>query len=214
VTDTQVSREPDSNLTYRWQPAEDPDSLSFLMFHGLTGNEDVMWILQSALPAGGFFASPRAPFELAADKSFSWVPPAEGDGFQRTAYEGGLHKATLWVKGVIAEHDLVLGRTVFVGFSQGSALSFLLAGRVDTCPAAVVSLAGFLPKGELKQLQGLPVFWGHGSQDQTIPVERAHQDVKRLKALGAEVHYCEAEVGHKVGVECMRGLKEWLGQVI
>ena len=122
--------------------------------------------------------------------------------------------ASEWVGGVLDQHELDLGRTVFVGFSQGSALAFLLAERQSMCPAAVVSLAGYLPGGDLAQLNGLPVFWGHGSQDQTIPVSRARLDVQRLEDLGAEVRYCEAEVGHKVGVECMRGLKGWLHQSI
>lgn len=210
MTDTKVEREPRSGLYYRWRPADEPPGLQFLMFHGLTGNENVMWVLESALPSGAFIAAPRGPYPLDQENSFSWVDPAVGDGINRADFAGGLEQASSWVGALVERHGLDLARTVFVGFSQGSALAFLLAEQQQTCPAALVSLAGYLPGGDLAPLNDLPVFWGHGSQDQTIPISRARLDVQRLEGLGARVRFCEADVGHKVGVECMRGLKEWL----
>ncbi|MGD8822778.1 MAG: hypothetical protein PVG63_06725, partial [Anaerolineales bacterium] len=57
--------------------------------------------------------------------------------------------------------------------------------------------------------KGVPVYWGHGTEDELIPIEHARHDVERLRTAGVDVSFCEAEVGHKVGVECTRGLKTW-----
>jgi predicted esterase len=210
---TQLAQEPNSGLVYRWQPAQGPTNLNFLMFHGLTGNEDVMWVLASALPEGAFIASPRAPFSLSVEGGYSWVDPAGGDGYQRGDFSPGLEAAHSWLRGMVSAHQIELERTILVGFSQGSALAFLLADQLVVPAAGIVSLAAFLPEGEFDQLRDMPIFWGHGSQDQTITAESARQDVDRLRQLGAQVQYCEADVGHKVGVECMRGLKGWLEQI-
>lgn len=209
MTDTHVEQDPESGLTYRWRPETDLDAPSILLFHGLTGDEDVMWILESALPKGGFIAAPRAPFQLEED-GYSWADTGQRESFSADDFEAGVQQAISWIGSMVDKHEISLASTVFVGFSQGAALSFLLAEDPELRPAALVSLAGFLPQGEIGSMEGMPVFWGHGTEDETIPIEQAEADIERLKGLGAAVRYCQAEVGHKVGVECMRGLKSWL----
>jgi predicted esterase len=71
-------------------------------------------------------------------------------------------------------------------------------------------VAGHLPQGDLSRLSGLPVFWGHGARDELIPVTGARKDVARLRAAGARVQYCEADVTHKLGSACLRELKQWI----
>jgi phospholipase/carboxylesterase len=101
-------------------------------------------------------------------------------------------------------------RLVLMGFSQGAAMAFAGAALGLVRPAALVSLAGYLPMGDIHRLHGLKVFWGHGIQDDLVPIERARADVTELRSVGAEVHYCESDIGHKLGVECARGLNLWL----
>jgi phospholipase/carboxylesterase len=96
-----------------------------------------------------------------------------------------------------------------MGFSQGAALAFA-AAQGGMKVAGIIALAGFVPYGDLQGLENVPVFWGHGTHDELVPVERARKDVKRLLDGAAEVHFCEADVGHKLGIECTRGLKHWL----
>jgi predicted esterase len=103
---------------------------------------------------------------------------------------------------------------VMMGFSQGAALAFVAAHlskklslrNVD----GVIALAGFLPTGDLGRLDGVSVFWGHGTRDEQIPIKTAYSGIRRLEALGAQVAFCEADVEHKLGVECLRGLRQWM----
>ena len=41
-------------------------------------------------------------------------------------------------------------------------------------------------------------------------VERARGDAERLRGSGAEIAFCESDVGHKLELECTRGLRFWL----
>jgi phospholipase/carboxylesterase len=109
-----------------------------------------------------------------------------------------------------AEDGLDRDEIILMGFSQGAAISFALAGLGMLVPRAIICLAGFLPQGDLSLFAGLPVFWGHGTQDELVPAERARMDVERLHKAGADVTYCEADVDHRLGIECTRGLKGWL----
>ena len=42
-----------------------------ILLHGLGGNEDVMWVLETALPPGGLVAAPRGTFPSVAG-GYSW----------------------------------------------------------------------------------------------------------------------------------------------
>lgn len=204
---TQVATDPTSGLHYRFRPAERGDGPPLFLFHGLTGDEDVMWVLEAGLPDAGLVAAPRAPYPYEGG-GYSWVPDPEQASM--ADYEQGALLVERWIETLEHEFGFDPASAVFIGFSQGSALAFTTARLAPVRPAAVVALAAFLPEGDFSSLRGLPVFWGHGIQDDQIPIARARADVARLKELGAKVQLCEADVGHKVGVECMRGLKEWL----
>ncbi len=101
---------------------------------------------------------------------------------------------------------------VGLGFSQGSvllsAVSFLGLVAFD----AIAVLAGFLYlPNNLNLLQKMPdVFVAHGTLDETIPVSKARDGVEALKKLNVSVEYVEEAVGHKVGVQGTRALKQWL----
>jgi predicted esterase len=99
-------------------------------------------------------------------------------------------------------------KVVLMGFSQGAALAF--ASSSDLKPDGIVAIAGFLPAGDIKHLSSVPVFWGHGIRDDHVPIMRAREDVARLRKAGAEVAFCEVDVGHKLGVECAQGMERWL----
>jgi phospholipase/carboxylesterase len=60
---------------------------------------------------------------------------------------------------------------------------------------------------EQRVLAGKPFFVAHGTQDNMVPVERARASIELLERAGAQVTFCESEVGHKVSADCLRGLE-------
>jgi phospholipase/carboxylesterase len=105
-------------------------------------------------------------------------------------------------------------RLSLMGFSQGAALSYCLLLDDPQCYQRLAALAGFLPAdNDTALIQGKltdkPIFIGHGTQDDTVPVELARQAARRLEAAGAAVTYCEDSVGHKLSAGCFRGLAEF-----
>lgn len=181
-----------------------------VLLHGLTGDEDVMWGLEPVIPPSARVLSPRAPFPFAGG-GYSWVDPAEGPTPPMSAFREPASALAGWIEaagGQGPSRPLVL-----MGFSQGSAIALSAVAFGVLHPAAVVVMAGLLPAGELPALDALPVFWSHGRLDELIPVVRARRDVERLTAARAHVTYCEAEVGHKLGAECLKGVRTWLADL-
>jgi phospholipase/carboxylesterase len=102
-----------------------------------------------------------------------------------------------------------------IGFSQGAAISSVLAFLYPQRIRKIGILSGFVPEGvdeyiASRPLAGKTVFVAHGTQDDTVPVDRARTSMEILENAGAEITYCEDEVGHKVSLNCMRALRAYL----
>ena len=76
-------------------------------------------------------------------------------------------------------------------------------------------LAGFVPSGledviAQRPLAGKNIFVAHGTQDEMVPIDRARMSIELLEQAGAQVTYCEDEVGHKLSITCLRALEDYL----
>lgn len=194
-------------LVYRMRPGASPPHEVVVMLHGLSGDERAMWVLEAALPPSALVVAPRAPFPYSAG-GFSWVPESR---IGQTSLEDYL-PAAVAVEALISQLELEFAiqrqEIYLMGFSQGAAVA-IAAGMFSFRPAGVIILAGFVPPGDLTGLQDLPIYWGHGNQDQVIPLSRALEGAERLRDAGAALTFCASDVGHRLGLDCARSLKTW-----
>jgi phospholipase/carboxylesterase len=204
---------------FRLRPASGGAGRLLLLLHGWTGDENSMWVFARNLPAGCTVLAPRAPL-AARQGGYSWREMTDGSwGFPSVEDLRPAAEALLeFVDGWSASASLDADSFDVIGFSQGAALTYVLAllhpGRVR----ALAALSGFLPLGSEeylagRPLAGKPVFVAHGTLDERIPVDRARSAVRLLQASGAEVTYCEAETGHKVSKDCLNGLEAYFGSI-
>jgi predicted esterase len=200
---------PPDGLSYRYKVGAEVSAPAVMMLHGKTGDENVMWVLEGVLPRGSHLVAPRGLFPV-MEGGFHWIN-APHDGWPEVSdFQASAEALFKTLEDLKGRFQFDRRRLVLMGFSQGAALAFAATALGILQPGALVALAGFLPKGKLNGLKDLPIFWGHGSQDEMIPIENARMDVEKLLGIGADVHYCEADVGHKLGAECARGLNTWL----
>lgn len=209
MTDKEFHEAPDGGVPYILRSGQRDDPLHIMMLHGWTGDERLMWVLETVLPANAPIVSLRGLFPV-DNAGFQWTDRPASLQINMQDFSAALEavKATLSDLGNRSEFNS--DRLVLMGFSQGSALSFALAEGLEVTPKGLISLAGFLPDGSTNRIATTPIFWGHGIRDDHVPIARAREDVRKLESAGAKIQYCEADVGHKLGVECTRGLQTWL----
>jgi phospholipase/carboxylesterase len=203
-------------LRYRIPQEQGPHPI-LLMLHGWTVDEDAMWIYASRLPANWLLISPLGIFDS----------PAGGYGWHKYN-ENSWPELDDFKPVVDALHDL-LSRSCFpsdeiqnadlsqfrlVGFSQGAALAYSFAILYPEKVLSIAGLSGFLPENSGKyirkgSLSGKRIFITHGSRDHLVDVERARESVNALKSAGAEVIYCEEDVGHKLSASCFRSMENF-----
>jgi len=61
-----------------------------------------------------------------------------------------------------------------------------------------------------KSLVGKNIFVAHGTLDQKVPVDLARASMGLLEQAGAQITYCEDDVGHKLSANCLRALEDYL----
>lgn len=202
---------------FRFRPATNEPSRIVLLLHGWTGDENSMWVFSRKLSANNVVLSLRAPFKTPGI-GFSWreIEPETwglpGINDLCSAADGLISFVDDWSTSVgknANQFDLI-------GFSQGAAISYVLALLFPERIRAMAALSGFLPAGAesllaRRPLEGKLIYITHGRQDEIIPVEQARKDVRLLEDSGARVIYCESDGGHKVSVDCFTGLTEIFG---
>lgn len=214
VPDTQLIQF--EGWTLRIRETKHPNAKLLLLIHGLTGDENSMWVFARDLPAQYWIVAPRAPH--AADSSgYSWRPSQFGN-MDGPGLEWLGQNAEVLIRLVdMYSASVKVGASIFdvMGFSQGAAMCNVLAFLYPQRIRKTAILAGFVPSGleELvsqRPLKGKSFFMAHGTKDETVTVDRARASMVLLEQAGAKVTYCEDDVAHKVSLNCLRALKEFL----
>ncbi len=214
VPDTQLIQF--DGWTLRIRETTQPNPKLLVLIHGLTGDENSMWVFSRGLPAHYWILAPRAPY--AADPGgYSWRPSQfgnlDGPGLE------WLRQSAEALIGLVDAYSasVEVDARIFdvMGFSQGAAMCNALAFLYPQRIRRTGILAGFVPAGlealvSQRPLEGKSFFIAHGTKDETVTVDRARASIALLEQAGAKVTYCEDDVAHKVSLNCLRALKEFL----
>jgi len=204
--------------TMRVRHALEEPARFLLLLHGWTGDENSMWVFTRKFPDDLWIAAPRGPHP-AEGGGYSWRPlhslQAKDWGLPplsdlKTAADSLIRL----VDNVSVSIGVDATQFDVAGFSQGGALANVLTLLYPQRIRKTAVLAGFMPGGTEdllthRVLEGKQFFVAHGSQDDLVPIERAQQSIALLEKVGAQVTFCEADVGHKLSADCLRGLETY-----
>jgi phospholipase/carboxylesterase len=198
--------------TFRYRPAHSEPSRLVLLIHGLSGDENSMWVFARNLPDHLAVLAPRG-IHVAREGGYTWrkVRPDMHGLPEMEELRPSANALINFVDDWSKTEGVPASQIDAVGFSQGAALTYTLAILHPDRIRALAALSGFIPKGaeELVAtgiLVGKPIFVSHGRQDDMVPVELARRSVALIEASGAKVKFCETDGGHKVSAECFSDL--------
>jgi phospholipase/carboxylesterase len=203
-------------LTYRLRRGQ-PRSGLIVMLHGLSGDENAMWIFEPALPRAAAVIAPRAPY-ASEFGGYSWTPAALPDELTAVDFREAADRLQQFIGEAVTLHQVDPRRVIVMGFSQGAALSYAFSLAHPGMLCGVIALAGFLPQhnrhSERSAAESKSAFPRylivHGTHDEAVPIEQARAARLVFKSRGAPVEYHEHRVGHKVSAQGMREIKHWI----
>jgi phospholipase/carboxylesterase len=212
------------NWTLRIRPATVKAPRLLVLIHGLTGDENSMWVFVRKFPEDYWIIAPRAPHRAEhPDGGFSWWPRQAGSsGTQDEAQENSnvvdirpVAEALISMIDEYATDNKIQARQFdVIGFSQGGVLANTIALLHPERIYRTGILASFIPaNAEIlmrgRPLNGKPYFVAHGRLDEKVKIEYARQSLEMLEKAGADITFCEDEVGHKVSAPCLRALEDF-----
>ena len=179
--------------------------------------------LSGTFPKNYWMVAPRAPHATQLPEGgYSWRPKPGSPGHDLgdpsipdllPAAEGLISLIDAYA----AENNIDASQIDMIGFSQGGALTNTVALIHSERIRRVGILASFIPAGadtllEERPLKGKQFFVAHGSLDERVKIEYARRSVELLEKAGAQVTFCEDEVGHKVSAHCLRALESFFAK--
>ena len=215
------------NITFRVKPPSIQSDQNIparkkaiVMLHGWTGDENAMWIFAQRLPPNYWLLAPRGLFPAPLG-GFGWHPHRQSIW----PMVNDLQPAIESLRSVLTsqhfpdinfdlpQNQAMTDRPIqLVGFSQGAALALTFAILYPQMVQAAAGLSGFLPEDAVEfigdvPLRKMPILLAHGRLDELVPVHKARRAVELLTRAGAQVDYCEDDVGHKLSITCFRSLE-------
>jgi len=178
------------------------------------GDEDSMWVFASLLPENFLVLAPCGLYPQEG-AGFGWYPHDSNDWSTIKMLEPAVNK----IRDLEENWSLFAPWADFSNlrlarFSQGAAVAYAYTIQHPEHVKAVAGLAGFLPGGLSKKPEkssnvftGVKVYISHGAKDKIVPVEKGKEAARFFDANGAEVTFCESDVGHKLSVDCFKGLE-------
>ena len=143
----------------------------------------------------------------------AWYDIASQD-IARKEDEQGVRQSQTIIEALIATEvarGVPVNRIVLAGFSQGGVIALQTSLRQPKQLAGVMALSAYLPLAETlvnerhAASQNIPVFLGHGTTDNVVPLALGSTSRDRLIKLGYDVDWHQYPMAHSV---CAEELKD------
>lgn len=127
------------------------------------------------------------------------------------------------ISGLIAregERGIAPDHVFLAGFSQGGAVALFSGLRHASMLAGIIALSAYLPLAESTALEAhpansqTPIFMGHGTQDEIIPVSAGIASRNRLVGLGHDVAWHAYDMNHSVCQQEIGDISKWISAIV
>lgn len=209
------------------ETAADP-RYTIIWLHGLgaDGNDFAPIVPELVDPAWPAlrFVFPHAPVRpVTINNGMSMRAWYDITGFDLTARqdEAGVRSSISAVETLIAREQargVPSERIVLAGFSQGGAIALAAGLRHAEKLAGVVALSTYMPIHTMFAAErsaanaDTPIFWGHGSADPVVALQRGTDSRDQLQSLGYAVDWHTYPMAHAVCADEISDLRLWLTQ--
>ena len=207
-----------------YQPSGPGPFPALLTLHGRGANAFDLLGLAPYLCGGRFMViCPQAPLETPIGPEsvgYAWYPMSMGGPPDIDTILASRRKLEVFVDQCAQSYPIDPQKFGILGFSQGGVIAYSLALAIPTRFTALVVLSSWLPKELLPRIeinagvQSLPTLVQHGTEDQSIQVDRARTSVEMLRQLKVPLTYREYQMGHEISAQSLSDLSAWLEERI
>lgn len=189
----------------------------YCLIHGWSGNEHSMSIFLPSLRQFSYSIFPRATFKI-ADNQYGWI---EKEGNSKETFADYKKVASVLFQSLkellkVSVKETTSNKINLIGFSQGAAISVVLGILFPNYFSKIALIAGYLPNNapaiEKNKLENLDFYIAHGIRDQIVKFDKAIELQNYLENAGAQTQFCEEDLEHKIGKNCLKNLEAFFEQ--
>jgi len=147
---------------------------------------------------------------------YGWFPLSRGGPLLIDAFERGVAQLEAFIEGALARYPVRRDRVLLLGFSQGGVIAYRTFMAQPERFAGLAALSSWFPEELAKRLPvraeptDRPVLVLHGTRDSMIDIASARESRKRLLERHVPLTYREYDMGHEIGREALRDLRDWI----
>ena len=141
----------------------------------------------------------------------------------RVPDEAGIRESQAHVEALIAreaQRGIPAEKIVLAGFSQGGAITLQAGLRHSARLAGLAALSTYLPLEESLDAEAssanktIPIFMGHGTEDQVVPLQLAQVSRAALEKRGYDVDWHTWPMPHAVCAEEVQAIADFIVRVV
>jgi phospholipase/carboxylesterase len=150
----------------------------------------------------------------------AWYDITFIDGINRGVDEAGILASSTAIRALIARQNelgIPCSHIVLAGFSQGGALAYSVGLTHPQTLAGIIALSAYIPAPALLADNALganrqtPIFAGHGTDDDVVPLALGRQAHDFLQAKAYRIDWHDYPMPHSVCPEEIADIGCWLG---
>lgn len=213
---------PDFSLVHRTAPARsgEPPHPALLLLHGRGTDENDLLPLAGEIDDRLFGISARAPFQFPWG-GYAWYGlDPNGVGYpEQESLLASLDLLHRFVTEITRAYPVDPTRLFVAGFSMGSVMSGTLALTDPERIAGAMILSGYFPLHndlslKLDEAAGHPIFQGHGTYDNVIPVRFGRETRDYLERTPVQLTYREYPMAHQISGPELADMRAWMQERI
>jgi phospholipase/carboxylesterase len=142
-------------------------------------------------------------------------------GFDRNAAEDedGIRESAAGIRALVEREErrgIAAERIVLAGFSQGGAMALHTALREPQRLAGVIALSTYVPLASRLEAEShpanaaVPIFMGHGTWDDVVPLALGERSRDALRSRGYDVEWHTYPMPHSVCPVEIAQMRDWL----
>ena len=210
-----LRNEPISNLNYIVKEIANAKNL-IILIHGYGSNEKDLFSFANRFSQTTVVCV-RGPITKSTN-AYSWYDiEFKSDGNHVRNLNQALNSETMLFQFISAiENRYKPDKTIVGGFSQGAIMSAQIALSRPEAIDGIICISGMLlsektkPNSEHKeQYKKLKAFYGHGTEDQVLTIDKGRKCSAELTKSGIELTHKEYSIKHQISPQELKDIELW-----